>query len=164
MKQITIAFILGGLLSFFAFKSCTKPKVVTVIEPAIKKIEDKRFDKEMETRLRESERYEMEIARLTSLTKNVKSKYIFLNKEVHDTIKDCTETINQANDIIVYQDSLIIVYYNALESCNKTVESLQDQVKFEKEYSEIAAKSKIELLDELKKFKHIVFRIYRKSK
>ena len=92
------------------------------------------------------------------LNKNVKTaKTIYKTKIVQMwsdsvvTTNECSEVVEQANAIILSQDTLIGVQSRSLVTCNSQVGNLRNQVELNKGYADILLKQKIELLNEYDK-------------
>ena len=67
------------------------------------------------------------------------------------TTNECSEVVEQANQIILSQDTLIRVQSRSLDACSSQVVNLRNQVELNKEYADILLKQKIELLNEYDK-------------
>ena len=67
------------------------------------------------------------------------------------TTNECSEVVEQANAIILSQDTLIKVQSRSLVTCNSQVGNLKNQVELNKGYADILLKQKIELLNEYDK-------------
>jgi hypothetical protein len=67
------------------------------------------------------------------------------------TTNECSEVVEQANAIILSQDTLIKVQGRSLDACSSQVVNLRNQVELNKGYVDILLKQKIELLNEYDK-------------
>jgi hypothetical protein len=67
------------------------------------------------------------------------------------TTNECSEVVEQANAIILSQDTLIKVQSRSLITCNSQVGNLKNQVELNKGYADILLKQKIELINEYDK-------------
>jgi len=67
------------------------------------------------------------------------------------TTNECSEVVDQANAIILSQDTLIRVQGRSLDACSSQVVNLRNQVELNKGYVDILLKQKIELLNEYDK-------------
>ncbi|MFZ4413989.1 MAG: hypothetical protein ACOYOV_12970 [Bacteroidales bacterium] len=67
------------------------------------------------------------------------------------TTNECSEVVEQANAIILSQDTLIRVQGRSLITCNSQVGNLKNQVELNKGYADLLLKQKIELLNEYDK-------------
>jgi hypothetical protein len=67
------------------------------------------------------------------------------------TTNECSEVVEQANAIILSQDTLIKVQSRSLIACNSQVGNLKNQVELNKGYADILLKQKIELIKEYDK-------------
>ena len=67
------------------------------------------------------------------------------------TTNECSEVVEQANAIILSQDTLIRVQGRSLDACSSQVVNLRNQVELNKGYVDILLKQKIELLNEYDK-------------
>lgn len=74
------------------------------------------------------------------------------------TTEECTEVIDQANQIILSQDTLIGVQARGLDACQSQINNLRNQVNLNKGYSEKLLLGNIELTNENKKLKSKVKR------
>lgn len=86
------------------------------------------------------------------LNKNVKTaKTIYKTKIVQVwsdsvvTTEECSEVVNQANQIILSQDTLIGVQARGLDACQSQVVNLRNQVDLNKEYAEKLLLANIEI-------------------
>jgi hypothetical protein len=67
------------------------------------------------------------------------------------TTNECSEVVEQANAIILSQDTLIKVQSRSLIMCDSQVGNLKNQVELNKGYADILLKQKIELIKEYDK-------------
>lgn len=61
------------------------------------------------------------------------------------TTEECSEVVNQANQIILSQDTLIGVQARGLDACESQVNNLRNQVDLNKEYAEKLLLANIEI-------------------
>ncbi len=94
------------------------------------------------------------------LNKNVKTaKTIYKTKIVQVwadsvvTTEECSEVVNQANQIILSQDTLIGVQARGLDACSSQVTNLRKQVELNKGYSETLLQANILVTNENDKLK-----------
>ena len=74
------------------------------------------------------------------------------------TTEECSEVVDQANQIILSQDTLIGIQARGLDACSSQVGNLRNQVELNKGYSEKLLEQKIMLLNENDKLKKKVKR------
>jgi hypothetical protein len=67
------------------------------------------------------------------------------------TTNECSEVVEQANAIILSQDTLIRIQSRSLDACSSQVVNLRNQVTLNKGYADLLLKQKIELLNEYDK-------------
>jgi hypothetical protein len=67
------------------------------------------------------------------------------------TTEECSEVINQANEIILSQDTLIAVQSRSIEMCGSQVVNLRNQVTLNKGYADLLLKQNIEILNKYDK-------------
>jgi hypothetical protein len=165
------------LVVFVAYrlKDCGKPKSKPkAVEPTFVYVDsssirelietNKRYDTlEGRFRIREA-KYYSEINALKKRLSAIKPTYKYLPGLRDTIIFDCSEQIGIANQIIMNQDSLVVVYSQSLADCLNSREDLKAQTKFNIEFAAQMSKDKAELVKELGKYKHFVFRLYRKKK
>jgi hypothetical protein len=99
------------------------------------------------------------------LNKNVKTaKTIYKTKIVQVwadsvvTTEECSEVVNQANQIILSQDTLIGIQARGLDACSSQVGNLRNQLNLNKGYSEKLLEQKVMILNENDKLKKKVKR------
>ena len=80
-----------------------------------------------------------------------KTKIVQMWSDSVVTTDECSEVVDQANQIILSQDTLIGVQSRSLVTCNSQVGNLRNQVELNKGYADILLKQKIELLNEYDK-------------
>lgn len=150
----TLNLILAMGLFVMAFRSCKEPKQEVKIVKDDTTINQLNQDYEDLQRMyfNASETHESEIKRFKALKSSIVYKYIPKEKIIHDTLLECCDLIEPANQLIIYSDSLNITLENALISCNGNVEDLKRQLKFNVAYKEIG------------QYKHLVWKLYFKKK
>ena len=100
-------------------------------------------------------RYEDTIEYLNTHVKTAKTIYktkivqVWADSVV--TTEECSEAVNQANQIILSQDTLIGVQARGLDACESQVNNLRNQVNLNKGYADLLLKQKIEILNEYDK-------------
>lgn len=67
------------------------------------------------------------------------------------TTDECSEVVEQANAVILSQDTLIAVQSRSIEMCGSQVVNLRNQVTLNKGYADLLLKQKIEILNEYDK-------------
>lgn len=100
-------------------------------------------------------RYEDTIEYLNTHVKTAKTIYKTKIVQVWSdsvvTTEECSEVVNQANQIILSQDTLIGVQARGLDACESQVNNLRNQVNLNKGYADLLLKQKIEILNEYDK-------------
>ena len=80
-----------------------------------------------------------------------KTKIVQIWSDSVVTTNECSEVVEQANQIILSQDTLIKVQSRSLITCNSQVGNLKNQVELNKDYVDLLLKQKIELIKEYDK-------------
>lgn len=91
-----------------------------------------------------------------------KEKYIYLKENITDSM--CMETLNWANYTITQQDSIITIQSIQIGEYQFQVENLNNQVKFNQDIATKCSKKELDCYVELSKFRHWIFRLYKKRK
>jgi hypothetical protein len=145
--------ILSIALLVLTFKLSKQPKEVIKLvkdETTINQLNKDYEDLEM-MYFNESEKHESEIKRFKALKSSVVYKYIHQEKIIHDTLIECCQALQTADQIIVYSDSLNITLEKALNSCTGNLTDTKRQLQFNKAFNgEI--------------YKHLIWKIYLKKK